>query len=243
VCKCVTIYFTRRAPQHSVGPIGQFPGMMPAKGGIPRNGSNWLQQPFSAWGDDEGRDGASERLDKAVCQMGVTEGSRQGLPHEFGDGAAMHAARTDAQAMSRRCSVTSEDVETLGSRCSVVVRCFEGTSAWDSIVRAAVGSPVHLDIVLAKDGSAGAKFCFSSYMNHKFEMSMMDRCMVHNPSVSNIALEVSDEELERCTKFLTALDGKAAYSYFDAMVLVPLAPKVRDLSSTVYACHCFPHPV
>jgi hypothetical protein len=132
-------------------------------------------------------------------------------------------------------SVTSLDIETLGSPCNVVIRCREGRTPWECVVRAAVGDPVHLDIVLAKEGSAGAKFCFSSYMNQKFEMNMMDSSLVHDPAFTNIGLEVTEEELQRCTRFLTALDGRAAYSYFDAMVLVPLAPKVCPYHNAT--CH------
>ena len=110
----------------------------------------------------------------------------------------------------------------------IIIRSRHARTPWESVVKAVVGNPVHVDVVLAKEGSAGARFCFSSYMNHKFEMSMMDQSMIHDSYVSNLALSVTDQELERCTKFLTALEGKAAYSYFDAFVLMPMAPKVSS---------------
>jgi hypothetical protein len=94
------------------------------------------------------------------------------------------------------------------------------------MVRAVVGNPVHVDVVLARQGSASARFCFSSYMKQKFEMSMMSPSVVHDKHVTNCALNVTEDEHARCTKFLTALDGKASYSYLDAMVLMPMAPKV-----------------
>lgn len=113
--------------------------------------------------------------------------------------------------------------------CQVIIRNRNAKTPWESVVKAVVGNPVHVDVVLAKQGSPVAKFCFSSYMSHKFEMVMMDHAMIHDTSMVNLAIGVSDQELERCTKFLTALEGKAAYSYFDAFVLMPMAPKV-DLS-------------
>jgi hypothetical protein len=59
--------------------------------------------------------------------------------------------------------------------CKVVVRCRQASSQWEHFVKMIVGNPVHLDVVLAKEGSQGARFCYSSYMNQMFEMVMMDR--------------------------------------------------------------------
>lgn len=123
-------------------------------------------------------------------------------------------------------SITTSDVQNLGGPCKVVLRCRQARTPWECVVRAIVGEPVHVDTVLTREGSASARFCFSSYMNHKFEMTMMSHAMVHDDSVTNLALDITEEEQERCTKFLTALNGKASYSYFDAMVLMPMAPKV-----------------
>lgn len=123
-------------------------------------------------------------------------------------------------------SITASDVKNLGEPCKFVLRCRKPTTRWDFAVKAVVGEPVHVDVVLARKGSASARFCYSSYMNQKFEMCMMSHAMVHDDSVSNLALDITEEEQERCTKFLTALNGKASYSYFDAMVLMPMAPKV-----------------
>ena len=55
--------------------------------------------------------------------------------------------------------------------------------------------------------------------------------MIHDSNVKNIALEVSEEEHLRCTKFLMSLEGKASYDYMDAMVLMPMAPKVHNFVS------------
>jgi hypothetical protein len=46
--------------------------------------------------------------------------------------------------------------------------------------------------------------------------------------MSNLALDLTEDEHSKCTKFLMSLQGKASYDYFDAMVLMPMAPKVRD---------------
>ena len=129
-------------------------------------------------------------------------------------------------------SITADDVKHLGEPCRFILRCRQASTAWESLVRAVVGNPVHVDTVLSRPGSASAKFCFSSYMSQKFEMTMMKPCMVHDSSICNFALDISEEEHERCTHFLTALEGKASYSYFDAMVLMPMAPKPYDTCST-----------
>ena len=125
--------------------------------------------------------------------------------------------------------VTAGDVLALGEPCKMVLRCRQARTPWEKVVRAVVGEPVHVDVVMARQDSASARFCFSSYMNQKFEMTMMSPALVHDDSVSNWALDVTEEEHERCIKFLTALDGKASYSYFDALVLMPMAPKVDDI--------------
>jgi hypothetical protein len=111
----------------------------------------------------------------------------------------------------------------------LVVRCRHAKTPWEKVVRAVVGNPVHVDTVLAREGTAGGKFCFSSYMNHRFEMYMMNRDSIFDDSISNLSLSISEEEHEKCVKFLTCLEGKASYSYFDALVLLPIAPKVRFL--------------
>ena len=123
-------------------------------------------------------------------------------------------------------TISMQDVQFVGDPCKVIIRSREARTPWENVVKAVVGNPVHVDIVLAKEGSSGARFCFSSYMNHKFEMTMMTPNMIHDSCFSNLCLYVTDRELERCTQFLTALDGKASYSYFDALVLMPMAPKV-----------------
>lgn len=52
--------------------------------------------------------------------------------------------------------------------------------------------------------------------------------MIHDKNMSNLALDLTEDEHSKCTKFLMSLQGKASYDYFDAMVLMPMAPKVRD---------------
>ncbi len=110
--------------------------------------------------------------------------------------------------------------------CQVIIRAWRAKGAWESLVQAVVGNPVHVDIVLCSPGSAGARFCFSSYMNQAFEMIMMDSDRILDRSVSNLAFDVSEAELERCTRFMMSLvERKATYDYFDSMVLMPMAPK------------------
>ncbi len=134
------------------------------------------------------------------------------------------------------------------SKCSVVIRSRHASTSWERLVRTVVGDPVHLDVVLVKEGSAGARFCFSSYMNQKFEMVMMDQGIVHDKNMSNMYLEITEEEHERCTRFMMSLVEKASYDYLDAMLIMPMAPKVYIahylfFGSLLCACnvlHCMP---
>lgn len=110
--------------------------------------------------------------------------------------------------------------------CQVIVRCRQASTPWEHVVKTVVGNPVHVDVVMAREGTAGAKFCFSSYMNQRFEMAMMDPALIHDKKLTNLSLDITEAEHEKCVKFLTSLEGKASYSYFDALVLLPMAPKV-----------------
>jgi hypothetical protein len=67
-------------------------------------------------------------------------------------------------------------------------------------------------------------------MNQKFEISMMKKERVLDSSMTNLALDLTDEEQKKCTEFLTALEGRASYDYMDAMLFMPMAPKVHDMS-------------
>jgi hypothetical protein len=112
-------------------------------------------------------------------------------------------------------------------KCQVVVRSRHASTTWERFVRTVVGDPVHLDVVLVKEGSAGKRFCFSSYMNQKFEMIMMDKeTLSRDKNVSNMVLHVTEEEHDRCTRFMMSLVDKASYDYLDAMLIMPMAPKV-----------------
>jgi hypothetical protein len=126
--------------------------------------------------------------------------------------------------------VMYHDDEGRNAACKIIIRCRNASTAWERMVRTVVGNPVHLDIVLSKQGSQGSRFCFSSYMHHRFEMVLMDEGMIRDKTVDNICLEITDDEYERCMGFLMALEGRAKYDYFDAMVLMPLTPKVRFLA-------------
>jgi hypothetical protein len=118
--------------------------------------------------------------------------------------------------------------------CKVIVRARHAGTPWERMVSFVVGNPVHLDVVLARDGCSAGKFCFSSYMGHRFEVAIMNERMIRDDSMSNVYMHVSEEEYERCMGFMMALvEKKARYDYFDAMVLMPMFPKTGFFSSEV----------
>ena len=73
-------------------------------------------------------------------------------------------------------------------------------------------------------------------MNQKLEMAMMDQSLIMDDSISNISMDITDEEHDRCVKFMTCLEGNASYDYLDAMVLMPMAPKSNpnSISSAIF---------
>lgn len=110
--------------------------------------------------------------------------------------------------------------------CKVIIRARRAGTAWERMVSLVVGNPVHLDVVLARDGCSAGKFCFSSYMGQRFEVAIMNERMIQDDSMTNVYIPVSEEEYERCMGFMMALvEKKTRYDYFDAMVLMPMVPK------------------
>ena len=111
--------------------------------------------------------------------------------------------------------------------CKVIIRSRHARTPWEKLCKLVVGDPVHMDIVLAKPQSSSARFCFSSYVNQEFEMCLMDRGLLFDESMANQCLDVTEEEYERCMAFVQCLvDRKTKYDYVDALVLMPMAPKV-----------------
>lgn len=107
--------------------------------------------------------------------------------------------------------------------CQAIFRFTKPRSAFDELAAKVAGIPVHVETVLSQPGTQCARFCFSSYMYNRFHMYMMNRDMIMDPSImSNLALDISETELQRCTDFMRALEGKS-YNYFDAFVLVPVS--------------------
>lgn len=121
--------------------------------------------------------------------------------------------------------------------CKAVLRCknaegkwWDSTrweEKWEKVCKMVVGNPVHMDVVLAKPQSSSAKFCFSAYMNQEFEMRLMEEELVMDKSMVNLCIDITYEEFDRCWKFMQALEqNKTQYDYTDALLLMPLAPKV-----------------
>lgn len=110
--------------------------------------------------------------------------------------------------------------------CMVQIKRRKARTAWERLVRAVVGEPVHVDVVISQRGTPSGKFCYSSYMNQKFEMLIMKRDMVYDQyMMDDLAIEVTSEECKRCSEFLSKLVDHASYNWVDALLLMPLAPK------------------
>lgn len=110
--------------------------------------------------------------------------------------------------------------------CKVIIRSRLARTAWEKLCRAVVGNPVHMDVVLHKPGSPSARFCFSSYVNQMFEMCLMDEAQIMDPAMINQCMDITEEDYNRCMKFLLGLvEGRAKYDYMDALLLMPMAPK------------------
>ena len=111
--------------------------------------------------------------------------------------------------------------------CKVIIRGKFARSRWERFCKLLVGDPVHMDIVLAKPQSQSARLCFSSYANQEFEICVMSDEMLEDTSMVNQCLCVTEQEYEKCMQFVQGLvESKTKYDYMDAMVLMPLAPKV-----------------
>ena len=100
----------------------------------------------------------------------------------------------------------------------VIVRAWKAGTTWESLVQAVVGNPVHVDIVLHSPNSQSAKFCFSSYMYQRFEMSMMSKENIFHPNATNYALVVTDHEFSRCMDFVMRLvEGKVRFVFIEML--------------------------
>ena len=112
--------------------------------------------------------------------------------------------------------------------CKAIIRSHSACTGWEKFCKMVVGDPVHMDIVLVKPNSSSARFCFSAYMNQEFEMCLMDDAMIMDQSMINHCLDITDAEYERCMNFMQQLvHAKTKYDYVDAMLLMPMAPKVN----------------
>lgn len=81
-----------------------------------------------------------------------------------------------------------------------------------------------MDIVLMKEGTASVGFCFSAYMQQKFEMCMMNQTLVMDESMQNHGLEITEDEFGRCWTYLDHLvQSETKYDYTDALMRMPAA--------------------
>jgi hypothetical protein len=111
--------------------------------------------------------------------------------------------------------------------CKVIIRSRYARSSWEKVCKAVVGDPVHMDVVLGKPQSHCVKVCYSAYVNQDFEMCLMDKGLVMDESMKNHCLDLTSEEFDRCQNFMQNLvNNKTKYDYADALLLMPLAPKV-----------------
>lgn len=170
---------------------------------------------FDSWDPKEKSRGAAKRSEQQQQRQGGAKHKKQQQ--------STVSSYMRASSSSSHGSGSEEDIYT-GNR--VVVRKRLASTAWERMVSIVVGNPVHLDVVLLREGCSAGKFCFSAYMGQPFEVCMMNRAMIMDETMSNVYIDVSDEEYERCMSFMMALvEKKTRYDYFDAMVLMPMAPK------------------
>lgn len=111
-------------------------------------------------------------------------------------------------------------------QCKAIIRSRSAQTTWEKLCRAVVDNPVHMDVVLAKPHSSSARFCFSSYVNQEFEMCLMDKAQIMDPSMINHSIDITEAEYDRCMKFMLQLvESGTRYAYVDALLLMPMAPK------------------
>jgi hypothetical protein len=114
--------------------------------------------------------------------------------------------------------------------CKVIIRSRHARTPWEKICKMVVGDPVHMDIVLAKPNSSSARICFSSYVNQEFEMHPMDASLIFDESMVNQCLDITEDEYNACIRYMLELvQGGTKYDYMDALLLMPMAPKVNSL--------------
>jgi hypothetical protein len=99
-----------------------------------------------------------------------------------------------------------------------------------------------MDIVLTKPDTKSVRFCYSSYMNQKFEMVLMDKGLLVDESMQNSCISISDDEFDRCIAYMQALvDGHTNYGYLDAMLLMPV--RFPSMLRSDVQPHCVPRSI
>lgn len=120
--------------------------------------------------------------------------------------------------------------------CMVIVRSRFARTSWEKVCKAVVGDPVHMDIVLVKPGTDSAKFCFSAYMQERFQMMKMDESLVLDESMQNHCLNITEEEFSSCMEFMqTLVEARTKYDYFHTLFLMPACSVVGSRGSRLIA--------
>lgn len=113
--------------------------------------------------------------------------------------------------------------------CKAMFRYRRAQTRLERLIEKVVGTPIHLDVVLAKPQSSSARFCFSAYVKQTFEMCLMSKEQILDDAYVNHSIDITGEEYDRCMKYMLELvDRKTRYDYFDALVLMPMAPKGKE---------------
>ena len=97
-----------------------------------KDGKDWLRSDFDVWGDSDG------------------DSQQQATGRDIAAASSDHATDMRENEFHSPARITSDDVKNLGGPCKVILRCRQARTPWECVVRAIVGEPVHVDVVLAR---------------------------------------------------------------------------------------------
>lgn len=131
--------------------------------------------------------------------------------------------------------------------CMIIIRSRFAKTPWEQVCKSVVGDPVHMDIVLVQPGDATACFCFSAYMQERFDMNFMDDGLLLDESMKNHRIYITEREWQSCSNFLHRLvKERARYDYVDALFFMPasgssawLRRKVADVQDAASISRVF----
>lgn len=120
------------------------------------------------------------------------------------------------------------------SRCRIILRFLKESTMYERMVSKIVGSPVHCDIILDREGTDDYRFAYSAYVNEEFSMTFMPNEMIDNDNYISRQIRVTPQEFQRCKEYLHCLvNNKIKYNYTDAMIIMPTMPSAGEFIDTM----------